>query len=183
MNTKFLKDKNFIDTIKNCIFNAKKDASNITDRHRVWEYVKCRIRSESISYSLIISKENKRLEKDLIDRITILENKLDSSPDIDTLEEFRLVKQELEFIYNEKAKGSIIRSRCQWIDENEKCSKFFLNQEINNYNTKHIKSLNVDNRLITIPEEILDSERKFYKKLYTDLDPMQLMKWQNICVR
>ena len=93
---------------------------------------------------------------------------LEGAISIETLEEFRLVKQELEFIYNEKAKGSIIRSRCQWIDENEKCSKFFLNQEKNNYNTKHIKALNVDNHLITIPEEILDSERKFYEKLYTN---------------
>ena len=89
MNTKFLNDIKFVECMKSCIADAKNDAKNIRNNHDVWDYVKCRIRTTSISYSLKISKEIKNQEKNLIDRVTYLEETLNASPDIDTLEEFR----------------------------------------------------------------------------------------------
>lgn len=52
----------------------------------------------------------------------MLEEDLGNHPQIHKLEEYNLIKSELEFIHNERARGTIDRSRCQWIDENEKCS-------------------------------------------------------------
>ena len=69
-----------------------------------------------------------------------LEEELDRNPNCDKHDEDKLIKSELEFIYSNRASGSIVRSRCKWVEENERNTKFFLNLEKQNYNTKHIKT-------------------------------------------
>ena len=141
---------------------------NIENKHIVWDYIKCRIRGESIQYSKQVSNNIKNQEKELINRLEVLEINMGISPDINKEIEYKLLKQNLDVIYNERAKGAIIRSRCQWIEENEKCSNYFLNLEKSNYNTKCIKSLLINNNIIENPDLILDAEKTFYKNLYTE---------------
>lgn len=45
-----------------------------------------------------------------------------------------------------------------------------MNQEKRNHGTKHIKSLLVNNELISRPEQILETEREFYQNLYKNND-------------
>ena len=62
----------------------------------------------------------------------------------------------------------MIRSRAELIDSDEKCSKYFLNLEKRNYKVKYIKHLIDDNgNDITEPNNILKTEEKFYKQLYS----------------
>ena len=65
------------------------------------------------------------------------------------------------------ADGVFIRSRAKYIEENEKCSKYFLQLEKQNSRAKCIRTLITDNGTITEPQKILDEQRSFYKKLYT----------------
>ena len=58
------------------------------------------------------------------------------------------LKKELTKIQEEKLKGSIIRSRAEWIQFGEKPSKLFCNLEKYNYTTKTITSLTTDDGLI-----------------------------------
>ena len=76
-------------------------------------------------------------------QLETLEEEFDKNLNCQKQDEYNLIKSELEFIYNKKALGSIIRSRCQYFEENEKNTKYFLNLEKRNYNTKHIKTLKV----------------------------------------
>ena len=168
MNTKFLSNKTFVQKLEHCIEYAKIDSEKIINKQRVWEFIKCGIRTECIQYSLNMSKESKKNEKDLVYRIKILEEKIDSSPNVELLEEYSTLKRDLDFIYNERARGVIMRSRCQWIDENEKCSKFFLRKEKLNYSTKHIKTLLINGQIVSDPKLILDCGKTFYKNLYTE---------------
>ena len=52
----------------------------------------------------------------------------------------------LEALYMDKARGSMIRSRVQYISENEKGTKHFLNLEKQNYNKKVYQNANYRKR-------------------------------------
>ena len=51
LNTKFLRDIKYVELITQCINDAKIDSKHIENKHIVWDYIKCRIRGESIKYS------------------------------------------------------------------------------------------------------------------------------------
>ena len=76
------------------------------------------------------------------------------------------VKSELEALYDENVEGIIIRSRARWHEHGEKNSKYFLNLEKRNNIKKHIRKLFVSGAISTDPFEILNTERRFYEKLY-----------------
>ena len=77
------------------------------------------------------------------------------------------VKSELEALYDENVEGIIIRSRARWHEHGEKNSKYFLNLEKRNNIKKHIRKLFVSGAISTDPLEILNTERRFYEKLYS----------------
>ena len=83
------------------------------------------------------------------------------------MDTYNTVKKDLEQIEEEKLRGNIVRSRAQWIEEGEKCSKYFMRLENRNYRTKCITSLLKDEIKISKQPEILDECKQFYKKLYT----------------
>ena len=60
----------------------------------------------------------------------------------------------------------MVRSRCKWIEEGEKNTKYFLNNEKKNATTKCINSLIVNDKIINNPKEILNAELNFYSELY-----------------
>ena len=43
--------------------------------------------------------------------------------------DYKVYKQQLDAIYEEKAKGIKIRSKCNWYELDEKSTKYFLNLE------------------------------------------------------
>ena len=112
---------------------------------------------------------SKRKHKNQVDNLNILESRLQkltesssSSPDeVETLE------KEIQQIYNARAIGAQIRSRVTLIEENEKCSKYFVNLEKSRQSKKVLSSLKVDGETIHNNEEILMEEVNFYRKLYT----------------
>ena len=75
-------------------------------------------------------------------------------------------KRDLEEIYDNIAEGTRIRSRCQWHEEGEKSSKFFLNLEKFNGMQSQIHKIIVTDQEITDPNLILSEIRYFYKSLF-----------------
>ena len=69
-----------------------------------------------------------------------------------------------------QAEGIFIRSRAQYIEENEKCTKYFYDLEKRNYNIKCIKCLKSGDKTITDLYEILKEEFKFYSTLFEKSD-------------
>ena len=78
------------------------------------------------------------------------------------LEEIETLKNELIDIRHEKLRGHMIRSRAQYIDQDEKPSKYFCALEKHNYVSKIICNLELEHGSnITDQEEIL-KETKFF---------------------
>ena len=81
-------------------------AEQKTDEQLCWEYVKY----------VTVTLENKLKE-------------LEQNPDCIFDRNYLDYKNKLKQIYEEKAKGVKIRSKCEWYKFGEKSSKFFLNLE------------------------------------------------------
>ena len=113
--------KKFISDTLNELFNE-----NILDDQVKWEYLKYNIRKYTINFS-------KKLAKNTNKKIVDLETKLkhfekDYENYVDHID-YKVCKQPLDAIYEEKAKGIKIRSKCNWYELDEKSTKYFLNLE------------------------------------------------------
>ena len=64
-------------------------------------------------------------------------------------------------------KGLQIRSKARWIEEGEKCTKYFLNLEKNNASRKSINKLQCKDGNTTVDQSvILNEEVEYFSKLY-----------------
>merc|ERR1739844_585695 len=92
-----------------------------------WETGKLKLRKIAISHSRRIAASRRRykskLEKQLRNTLKKLETR-HSNGDLKRFTDLRLKLRNLEMI---DARGRMIRSRAQWREEGERCSKFFAN--------------------------------------------------------
>ena len=161
-NNSLLHDKTYVSLIKE---ELKGLASNneIQDKSCFWDFVKCQIRTITISYCKTLAKQKKDKENTLIRKIEELENDIESDQ-----QEYHKLKYEWEKLQDLKTQGAIVRSKVEWTEHGEKNSKFFLNMAKRNYNLKYIKKLIINNsEELTKPDHILKEEKQFYKNLYT----------------
>ena len=180
-NNSLLKDKQYVDLVKQTILELKKqygviiyDRDNIdkvpnnsleltTYDQLFFEMILMEVRAKTISYSVYRKKENIKKEEALVKEIAEME-KMINETNIGTLEQ---KKAELETIRKAKVDGMIMRSRVKWIQEGEKNSKYFCNLEKRNYVEKAIYRLEREDGSILADTNSIKSEVfSFYKKLY-----------------
>ena len=169
-NSSLLKDSKYVDLVNQQIEKSKIQYQNLENKSLLWDIIKCDIRGITISYSSHKAKEMRKKENNLQERLRDLEELLDESHEITLENEYNNIKTELENIHENKAKGQLIRSKARWVEDGEKCTKYFMQLENNNYKTKFIKSVVVDDIVIKDPQQILNEEKKFYENLYKSND-------------
>ena len=77
------------------------------------------------------------------------------------------IYKKIEELIEIQTSASVFRSRCKYVKDNEKNTKFFYSLEKANYNKKNMTHLKTDNgNVITSPKDILCEQEKFYKELY-----------------
>ena len=110
-------------------------------------------------------------------KLRLLEGKLNCN---EAKDEYNICKENLNVIYDERANGIKIRSRCNWYELGEKSNKFFLNLE------KYLASHNTIRKAIHDAHEITDHQKlnnhifSFYKKLFEErlqYDSKKLLKF------
>ena len=168
LNTSLLQDSDYIKLIKSTISDAKLDLANLSDKHMDWDYVKCRIRTESISFSIKKNKKQHKYINSLTQRLTYLEGQISTTPSPLELEEYETINSEVEEYYEQKARGTFVRSRCKFVNEYEKPSKYFLNLEKTRQKKLQINALNIDGKRIFNPFHILEAQKNFYSKLFSN---------------
>ena len=126
------------------------------------------------------TKKMKEKERQLQNTLIKLTNDFERNPNPSCRTELDLVKSQLEDLYEEKAKGSMIRARVRWFEEGEKSTKYFLNMEKQNKHKTAIKKLKVNDTYTTNPKQILEKLRWFYQDLYTSRNLDQYCQSANI---
>ena len=128
------------------------------------------IRGQTISFACKRKKVQCKLEQKLIHEIQKIEN--DTCTEIDRAD-LENKKEELESIRVEKLKGHIIRSRVQWLTEEERPSQYFCSLEAKSYTEKTVKKVISHNgKVITNQKKILEEIRLFYANLFDNKDDL-----------
>ena len=171
-NNSLLDDEEYVNLIRGSYSSISEKYAGQEDKRLKWELVKLELRGLTIPYAKNKAKNLRKKEKDLQTRLSNLDQLISNSVDsaqVNYLEvEYFQLKQELCLIYENKGKGSIVRSKTKWTEQGEKPTKYFFNLERRNYNHKTIRELKYpDGTLVTKEDEILKEIEIFYNDLYT----------------
>jgi exonuclease III len=148
-NNSLIHDKNYIKVVKNLLIEERTSFDNFENKGFGWDYLKMRIRSDTMQFSGTKNKLQKIEIANLETRLLNLETLFGNDP-IDIYEtEINIIKTELDQFNQEKLMASIFRSKCNWAEDGERNSKFFLSLESHNYENKNITKLQVNNTEIT----------------------------------
>lgn len=122
-----LSDDTYCDLIRQVINDTK--SLDIKNHILKWELCKIKVRELSIEYCKRKAQErNNRLQTLEKQLHNIYENRAESNI---TGESITYLEKEIKEIYDFKTNGAIIRSRVKFLEEGEKCNKYFLNMEKN----------------------------------------------------
>lgn len=87
-----------------------------------------------------------------------------NSQDIDNvLKEYENLKMELQSIYDQIGKAAIFRSKCRWLENGERPTKYFFNLEKKNHNKKTVRELRImDDSTTYNDEKIMQAIERYY---------------------
>lgn len=147
-----------------------------------WDYIKYKVRQESIKYSKIKANDRKLKIKNIEDRLKEFESKVAEVPSADNLNELKAAwRLQCESQYDYIVRGSIIRSRATWYEQGERNSKYFLNLENKNKKKSCVrKLLSSDRNETTDANIILNEIHKFYSDLYNENLELQTCRTSQI---
>ena len=165
-NANLLGDLDYIEYMKGKIESYKLEYADFENDSLKWEIIKMDIRNDTTAYAITQAKLQRQHENELYNKLCSLSQNVDQNPNI--IHQCDEIKAELEHINAIKAEGARIRSHALHIEDNEKCTKYFLNLEKRKSKMVNITKLKIENKGdITDPSSILNEQRKFYKNLYS----------------
>ena len=117
-------------------------------------------------------KQNGAHERELNNKFNRLHGIINSDSEVNEAitNEFYQIKSQLEDIELGRARGIILRSQTQWVEEGEKNTSYFLRIEKQNFCNKLITKIKTEKEVITNPKDILEEGRKYHMNLYSDDD-------------
>ena len=143
------------------------ERKEFSDIRVAWDWIKYNVHLFSMQYSKELARIKRQKEESLQKNLQAAQIQYQQNQ----CEEFEKImdecKTEIEKFYDEKANGSIVRSRARWHEHGEKSTKYFLSLEKRNHTRKHIGKLFLSGVITTNYEKILDSSSKYYKNLYS----------------
>ena len=131
------------------------------------------IRAKTIKFSKSKRSEFKKRELTLQTELEELDRKIcnrstNMDLDQDVLKAYDAVKGELIEIYDLRGKEAIFKSRAKWIEEGEKPTKYFFNQEKRNYEKKTILQVKLENGETTSDLKKVNKElQRFFSNMFT----------------
>ena len=114
----------------------------------LWELIKGTVRNETIKYASFKKRINQENEKQYIQDIQNLEERLTNTNDQDEMDRLQTrleqTKSDLDNITENKLNGLNIRSKAQIVEQDEKNSKYFASLEKKRAESKIVSRLNVN---------------------------------------
>ena len=167
-NVSLLGNSEYAKQIKETIVDSYNEVKSYEDKGFILDYIKMKMRTESIRFSKKVKAEETRLENSLIKELDRLNNCLSTSHSPETLEEIDVAKRELEKIQNIKTNGAILRSKMTNLEDGEKNSAYFLSLEKQKQKSKAIEQLKVESAVTQDHTTIMEMLHDFYSNLYKD---------------
>ncbi|CAG2205215.1 E3.1.11.2 [Mytilus edulis] len=104
----------------------------------LWDMIKMKVLGSAISFSSFQKKEGNKKEKELLYKISLLDEKLLENNLPSVYQERERIELELKILREKNVKGIITRAKARWQVEGEKGSNYFCNLEKKNITQKKI---------------------------------------------
>ena len=168
-NNSLIFDRNFVKEMKCFIHDAKKRLvlEHVSYEQSQWEILKYEIRKFSIRSTKVIAKEKRKKQHGLESKLKILGKSLSCDKSI---EEYHKCKTDLTEIDGNIAEGVKIRSKCQWDEENEKSTKYFLNHKKRQAEKSTIRRLVTDKKDLVKHNDINNEIFSYFRSLFERTD-------------
>ena len=172
LNISVLNEENYRDRVQKIIRDTISEYMHQVDKMLTWELVKIRVKEFSIHYCSMRNKQKENEVKHLESKINTLDQEIQTSCDAEEMiAERKLLKQQLDAIYLDKAIGAQIRSKVNFVEEGERSTEYFLAVEKHRQDHNCIKSLKTNGVTHTDDTEILKVACDFYTELYRSKNP------------
>ena len=129
-----------------------------------WEYCKAQFKRLIINHSCRLAGNRNSELRDLNSRLRELSQ--NSSP-INSDEEIDGIKDKIKELLDQKIAGAKVRSKINFIENEEKPTRVFLQKAKSRASKAHIAELNIGGTKITETSDLINTCGEFYKKLYT----------------
>ena len=86
----------------------------------------------------------------------------------DFIDQINAIKTQITELENKSARGVLIRSKCDFLNDSEKPSKYFVMKERQNSKKKTIDKIEVGDQIFNDNKSIINAFRQFYKELFTE---------------
>lgn len=144
--------------------NMKENYDRLTDW---WEDGKQKIKKICITIGKTSKKQINEERKNLQTKL----ERLIASDDPKTAKEIMDTKKKIKDIEEAEMEGAALRSRVQWQQEGEKCTRYFFSLEKRKGGDRQIKELvDKDGNTYNTKKETLEYVKKFYVKKYKNTD-------------
>ena len=166
-NNTLLQDEDFCASISDLIDSFLLSRSSFPSDMVMWDCLKDKIRSFSISYS----REKRRLfswEKvSLINNLSVLKRRL-AAGDNSVKPAISELELALKQLFDRQLESSKIRSRAKWLEDGETPSSYFLRLENERHTKASITSIfNAAGAEVSSFPEIMEAHRAFYTDLFS----------------
>ena len=131
-----------------------------------WDAFKLRIKNVSKQYTRTRSLQRKAYRRSLDRRLKSLHRRTHPSPSI---QQFTLhLQQKKKTLEEAQAQRQVLHAKAQWVEEGERCSKYFLNLAKKRKQDTTIHALTVSpTKTVTTSAEIVQETKAYYQTLYT----------------
>ena len=165
-------DDEYLDMVRELYPLLREKFNDIQDKRITWELLKMEIRSATKSFAKRKATITNRRELEIKELLEELDDTICNSDNLQNIERelklFDNLKKQLEVIYEHKGRAAMFRSKCWWIEQGERPTKYFFNLEKKNYNKKVIAEIETENgEYITDKNQILSEIETYYHNLYS----------------
>ena len=128
-NNTLLGDADYVTKLHETYSRARAFYSDLEDKRLLWEMLKMEMGATTISFSKNKAKLTNTKESQIKARLEELDrlicNNFNSPGVENVLKEYENLKRELQSIYDQKGKAAIFRSKCRWVENGERPTKYF----------------------------------------------------------
>ena len=142
--------------MRTLIENTWLENSDIASLGTRFDFLEYNIMKYTMNYCKMKARLKRSRELELITQFEILDMKIcDETATDDDIANCYCLKQELENITEQKAKGALVRSSLEYIEKNEKSNAYFFNKAKDTFEKKTLEIVCKDKgEQITDPQQI-----------------------------
>ena len=100
-----------------------------------------------------------------MDKLNVLMNKGNLSEEEETT--MKKLKEEIDNMYIEMAKGAFVRSRAKWLEQGERNSSYFFALEKRNHKRNNLTTLKINDNITSNSLDISRHVGTFYSNIYS----------------